>query len=380
MRVAVCLCSAIGLATAHGASARQQYESKAQIAYLVDVQSGTVLFDKGSRRSIPPASMAKMMTAYVAFELIDSGKLKLETKFNVRPETWKTWTNTGSTMFLKPHEQVRVADLLHGVITLSGNDAAITLAEGISGSEAEFVERMNVTAKKLGMNNTRFGTANGWPDGSKTRTTARDLAVLAARTINDFPKLHRQYYGQSEFRWNNITQTNRNPILGKVAGADGMKTGHTDEAGYCFTGSAEQHGRRVLMVVAGLESMNERAEESVRLMRWGLSAWRGQPLFRANRVVARLPVQLGNVSRIAVVAPRNLGLALPATDTPRYKLVVRYNGPIKAPFKKGAEVAQLVAKFSDGSEQAMPLVAALSVRKVGIFGRIYNGLKILVSA
>ena len=359
-------------------AARPQYKSAAPVAYLVDMSSGAVLFDKESRRNIPPASMAKMMTAYVAFDLIARDKLKPETKFTVRPETWATWNNSGSTMFLKPNEKVAVADLLHGMVTLSGNDAAIALAEGIAGSETLFVQQMNMTAKKLGMNDSYFGTANGWPDGGKTRTTARDLALLGTRTIRDFPILYNQYYGQPAFRWNNVTQFNRNPILGKLAGADGMKTGHTDEAGYCFTGTAEQNGRRIMLVIAGLDSIDARAEESLRIMRWGFTAWRSILLFKANRTVAHIPIQLGMHNRIAVLAPRNLALVLPASSAPRYKLVVRYSGPIKAPIKKGAEVAQLVAKFNDGTEQVMPLVAAQPVPLAGFFGRTLNGFKILV--
>ena len=365
------------LLTAASAVGRPQYETAAPIAYMVDMASGAVLIDKQSRQKIPPASMAKMMTAYVAFDLIAEGKLNPETRFIVRPETWKAWSNTGSTMFLKPGERVRVADLLHGVVTLSGNDAAIALAEGIAGSEAAFVARMNVTAKKLGMKDSHFGTANGWPDQGRTLTTAHDLALLGSRTIHDFPTLYRQYYGRSEFRWDNVTQRNRNPILGKIAGADGVKTGHTDQAGYCFTGTAEQKGRRIMLVVAGLPSISARADESIRMMRWGFEAWRAQPLFRANRIVAHIPVQLGKETEIDAVAPRNLALVLPAKQTTRYKLVVRYHGPIRAPIKKGTEVAQLVAKFSDGSEQIMPLIAARSVAATGFFGRALNGVKLL---
>jgi serine-type D-Ala-D-Ala carboxypeptidase (penicillin-binding protein 5/6) len=211
-------------------------------------------------------------------------------------------------------------------------------------------------------------------------TTARDLALLGRRTIQDFPVLYLKYYGLDQYRWNNVTQPNRNPILGKIAGADGVKTGHTDEAGYCFTGTAEQDGRRIMMVLAGLGSTNERARESVNFLRWGFEAWRAKPLYKARSVVATLPVQLGSESRISAVAPRPLALALPAKDAQRYKLFVRYTGPIKAPFKQGAEVAQLVAKFSDGSEQVMPLVAARSVAQANFFGRAFNGLRSLVGA
>lgn len=360
------------------AAAAQRYQSAAPIAYLVDMSSGSVLFEKNAKKRIPPASMAKMMTVYVAFDLIERGKLKPEQKFKVRPETWKKWNNTGSSMFLKPNEQVSVADLLHGVSTLSGNDAAVTLAEGISGSEATFVQRMNATARRLGMTDSHFGTANGWPDQGRTTTTAHDLVLLGTRTIHDFPELYRQFYSSRDFRWNGISQPNRSPILGRVAGADGIKTGHTDEAGYCFTGTAQQNGRRLIMVIAGLPSMAARAQESMRLLNWGFIAWRANPLYRAHSVVAILPVQLGSESRIAVVAPRPLALALPAKDAPRYKLFVRFAGPVKAPFKKGAELAQLVAKFENGKEQVMPLVAATSVGKAGFFGRAWSGAKSLV--
>lgn len=362
------------------AAAQPLYHSEAPIAYLVDMASGTVLFEKQATRKIPPASMAKMMTTYVAFEMIAKGRLKPEQKFKVRPDSWKKWNSTGSTMFLKPNEAVSVANLLHGVITLSGNDAAIVLAEGIAGSEDEFVSRINLKAKELGMNDSHFGTANGWPDGGRTQTTAKDLALLGARTIQDFPELYREYYGRAAFRWNGVTQINRNPILGRIKGADGLKTGHTNEAGYCFTGTATQDGRRLIMVVAGLSSMAARSQESLKLLNWGFDAWRAQPLYRAQAVVATLPVQMGEDGTVNAVAPDNLALTLPSTATPHYKLFIRYAGPIKAPLEKGEKVAELVAKFYDGRERAMPLVAAASVAEADYLGRAWNGLKSLVGA
>ncbi len=380
MRIVKGLFVSASFFVATGAAAHPHYESAAPIAYMVDMASVAVLFDKNSKRKIPPASMAKMMTVYVVFDLLHRGKLKPDQKFTVHPDTWKKWNNTGSTMFLKPNERVSVADLLHGVVTLSGNDSAIVLAEGIAGSESNFVRLMNEKAQQLGMKDSHFGTANGWPDNGRTFTTARDLSLLGVRTIHDFPELYRLYYGRKQFRWNNVTQPNRNPILGRINGADGVKTGHTDAAGYCFTGTAEQNGRRIMMVVAGLASMDARAKESRRLLQWGFDAWRAQLLYKTQSVVATIPVQLGEVDHIRVIAPRKLALALPAKDAPRYKLVVRYTGPIKAPLAKGSHVAKLVVKFEDGSEQIMPLVAAHSVAKAGYLGRAYNGLKSLVSA
>ena len=378
MRIQLGLFATFSFLATTGVVARPEYHSEAPIAYLVDMTSGTVLFEKQASRKIPPASMAKMMTAYVAFHLIARGKLKPEQKFKVRPESWKKWNNTGSTMFLKPNELVSVANLLHGVVTLSGNDAAIVLAEGIAGSEAEFVSLMNAKAKDLGMADSRFGTANGWPDGGRTQTTAKDLALLGARTIQDFPELYREYYGRPAFRWNGVSQTNRNPILGRIKGADGLKTGHTNEAGYCFIGTAEQEGRRLIMVVAGLGSMTARSQESLKLLKWGFTEWRVQPLYEAQAVVARLPVQIGEEGSVNAVAQDNLALTLPSAGTAHYKLLIRYTGPLKAPLIKGEEVAELVAKFNDGSERVMPLVAAESVAEADYFGRAWNGLKSLV--
>ena len=197
----------IALLLAVGAAqAKPTYQSAAPIAYMVDLSSGAVLFDKDADRKIPPASMAKMMSAYVVFDMLESGKLSLEQKITVTPEVWQQWNHQGSTMFLASGEQVSVENLLHGLVTLSGNDAAIVLATGISGSEVSFVAEMNAMARRLGMGNSRFGTANGWPDEGRTLVTARDLALLARRTIEDFPELYRKFYGRKEFRWGGVTQ------------------------------------------------------------------------------------------------------------------------------------------------------------------------------
>ena len=218
------------------------YDSAAPIAYMIDLSSGKILYDRAGEKRMPPASMAKMMTTHVAFRLIQQGKLKLDTKFTVQPETWRKWHGpaAGSTMFLAVNEQVTVANLLHGIITLSGNDACVVLAEGIAGTEPAFVQMMNQEAQRMGLKDSHFGTSNGWPDAGVTYVTAHDLAVLAKATIEETPDLYKQFYASPNFTWGrtmggaDITQANRNPILGKVQGADGLKTGHTDEAGYGF--------------------------------------------------------------------------------------------------------------------------------------------------
>lgn len=366
-------------------AAAPPYETAAPIAYLIDLSSGAVLLDKNADQRIPPASMAKMMTTNVAFELIDRGDLTLNKMCTVRPETWQKWhgPQAGSTMFLSPNEQVSVENLLHGIVTLSGNDASVVLAECIAGTEEAFVNVMNENAQRLGLTNSRFGTSNGWPDEGRTYVTARDLATLARAEIENHPKLYKQFYGQPSFTWGKtmgagaaITQSNRNPLLGKVAGADGLKTGHTDEAGYGFTGSAEQNGRRLVMVVAGLTSFNQRIEESVKLMQWGFNAWQAKPLFKAGTVVGQAKVQLGGSSSVDLVAPRDLSITIPAGVLSKVSgMKVRYQGPVKAPFKKGDHIADLVVTTSTSGEQVMPLVAAEDVGEAGFFGRFWVGLK-----
>jgi D-alanyl-D-alanine carboxypeptidase (penicillin-binding protein 5/6) len=377
-----CLLALAVLPTAAAAIDAPVYDSGAPVAFMIDLSSGKVLYARDADKEIAPASMAKMMTTHVAFRLIQQGKLKLDQKFTVRPETWKRWHGpaAGSTMFLSVNEEVTVENLLHGIVTLSGNDACVVLAEGIAGTEPAFVQMMNEEARRLGLTHSRFGNSNGWPDEGVTKVTARDLAKIARATVEETPDLYRKFYATTSFTWGRtmggaaITQGNRNPILGKVAGADGLKTGHTEEAGFGFTGSAEQNGRRLIMVVAGLPSYNGRIEESVRFMDWGFKAWRSVPLFRKGSQVETAEVQGGSARSVALVAPKNLAVTLPITASDNVKVSVVYDGPIKAPIAKGQEIARLQVRTADGDVQAMPLVAAEDVAAVGFFGRLWNGL------
>ncbi|WP_420605245.1 D-alanyl-D-alanine carboxypeptidase family protein [Novosphingopyxis sp.] len=354
-------------------AATPTYDSAAPIAYMVDLSSGAVLYSRGADKRIPPASMAKMMTVLVTFDLIDGGKVSKSKKIRVREDTWREWNNRGSSMFLGVNEDVTVRQLLHGVVTLSGNDASVVLAEGLAGSEQAFVGLMNQKARAIGMKNSHFGNANGWPDEGVTYVTARDLATLAKATFDEHPALYNEFYGQHEFTWQGIKQPNRNPLIGKVQGSDGLKTGHTDEAGYGFTGSAEQNGRRLVEVVAGLDTYNNRIKESVSFMEWGFGAWTTKPLFSKGAEVAEAKVQQGGSRSVSLVAPRNLAVTLPANQGGDYKLAVQYQGPIAAPVAKGAKVAELVVTTADGSTQRMPLVAGEKVGEAGIFARIRNG-------
>ena len=381
--------TAASLALASAAPAKAPpFDTPAKVAYLIDLSSGAVLLSKNADERMPPASMAKMMTTNVAFELIKKGDLKLDKMCMVRPETWQKWHGpaAGSTMFLSPGEQVSVENLLNGIVTLSGNDASVVLAECIAGSEDAFANVMNENAKRLGLTNSQFGNSNGWPDEGRTYVTARDLATLARAEIENYPELYKKFYSLTQFTWgktlgsgSDITQANRNPLLGRVPGADGLKTGHTDEAGYGFTGSAEQNGRRLVMVVAGLGSFNQRIEESVRLMQWGFNAWQAKPLFKKDTVVGTAAVQLGGSSEVNLVAPRDLSITIPAGVLSKVnEMKIRYQGPVKAPIAKGQHIADLVVTTSDSGEQVMPLVAAEAVGEAGFFARAWIGLKQLL--
>jgi D-alanyl-D-alanine carboxypeptidase (penicillin-binding protein 5/6) len=349
---------------------------------MVDLSSGAVLFEKDADRRMPPASMAKMMTTHVAFSLIDKGELPLNKMCTMRPETWRQWHSQGSTSFLEVNGQYSVEHLLHGIVTQSGNDATVVLAECISGTEQAFVQLMNRDSRELGLTGSNWGNPVGWPDGGVTYTTARDLAKLARATIEQHPKLYKQFYAQSSFTSGRqlgsgeaITQGNRNPILGKVQGADGLKTGHTEEAGYGFTGSAEQNGRRLIMVVAGLGSTQQRIDESTRFMDWGFRAWQARPLFQQGARVGEAQVQLGSAATVGLVAPRNLAATIPAGMGRRFQARIVYQGPLKAPIAQGQHVAELVVQADGIPVMTMPLVAENEVSEQGFFGRIVAGFK-----
>ena len=370
-----------------GEAAAPPFDTPASVAFMKDLSSGAILFTKNADQRIPPASMAKMMTVYVAFDMIKKGQLKLTDMATVNPETWRKWHGpaAGSTMFLSPGEQVSIANLLLGIITLSGNDACVVLAEHIAGTEPAFTAIMNQKAKEIGAANSHFGTSNGWPDNGVTYVTARDLATIATATIQNFPDLYKQFYSRPNFTWGktlgsgqDITQANRDPLLGRVPGADGLKTGHTEESGYSFTGSAEQNGRRLVMVLSGLSSFNQRIDESVKFMNWGLHAWQSKPLFAQGAQVGTAKVQLGDEREVALVAPRNLAVTQPTGLGGAIKMSIAYDGPLKAPIKKGDHVADLIVRTQDGAPQVMPLVAATDVGSAGFFDRVMSGLRHLL--
>jgi D-alanyl-D-alanine carboxypeptidase (penicillin-binding protein 5/6) len=271
-------------------------------------------------------------------------------------------------MFVQIGTQVSVENLARGVIVQSGNDACIVLAEGISGSEAQFAELMNETARRIGLRNSNFRNATGWPD-PEHRMTARDLALLARRIITDHPEYYR-FYNERSFRWNDITQENRNPTLARVPGADGLKTGHTEEAGFGLTASAMRGGRRLILVVNGLNSMRQRGEESERLLEWGFREFDNVVLFRAAETVEEVPVYLGERPTVPLVAGRDLIVTLPRQWRRGIQARVRYDSPVPAPVSKGQEIGRLFVSGQGVPNMEVALIAGADVDRLGLLPRI----------
>lgn len=346
----------------------------APVAMLVDLDANQVLFARESDKAFLPASMTKAMTALVAFELIRQGRLREDQVFTVRPETAAKWNGKGTSLYLRAGEQVSVRDLLAGITIVSANDASVVLAEAATGSEAAWTALMNAEAQRLGMKSSHFGTANGWPDGGKTKVSARDLVRLADALIHGHPELYRHYFGRSAFVWHGVSLRNHDPTVGIVPGADGIKTGHTSEAGYNFLGAALRDGRRLVSVVAGASSEASRAEASRTLLEWGFAAWESKPLVRAGQEVGLAKVQQGDARAVKLIAPRSFALTLPKGTKPTVVTRIRYNGPLRAPIKQGALVAGLEVSVEGQPPHVLPLVAGAPVGPAGPFDRLVNGL------
>jgi D-alanyl-D-alanine carboxypeptidase (penicillin-binding protein 5/6) len=358
----------MGAATPGGA-----IETKAREALLVDLLTGTALIEKDADMGMPPASMSKIMTTYMVFERLKDGRLSLDDELPVSEKAWKMG---GSKMFVKVGNRVRVEDLLRGVIVQSGNDACIVLAEGLGGTEEAFAELMTRKAKEIGLVNSHFANATGWPDLNHWMT-ARDLATLARRVIEDFPEYY-HYYSETEFTWSGIRQSNRNPLLFKSRGADGLKTGHTEEAGYGLTASAVQGERRLILVLNGMASQRERTEESARIMAWGFREFDNYALFEPGEVVDQGLVWLGDKKTVPLVAPEGLTITLSRAARSGMQVKVAYDSPIPAPIEEGQQVAKLVVTAPNTKPIEVPLHAAETVGRLGVFGRLGAALKFLI--
>ena len=351
-------------------SAAYSFDTKARAAYLIDQTSGAVLLSKNSDLPLPPASMSKLMTLYMTFEFIKAGKLSLDEKLPVS----KTAANyTGSTMFLNPTDRVAVLDLIRGIIVLSGNDACAVLAEALSpdGTEAGFAKLMTQRAKQIGLENSTFKNSNGWPAKGHLMSV-RDLGILAQKLITDFPEYYPMFAEQTyKFDGRAPANTrNRNPLLGLGIGADGLKTGHTKEAGYGLVGSAEQDGRRIIFVLSGLNNLEDRAQEAETIVNWAFRQFTMEKFAIDGSEIGKAKVWNWKSRDVSLVLENDLNVMIPVLSSSEPSFTIEYHGPIKAPIKKGDKIAELVIKSEDLPETRHSLLAGNSVSSGGFFVQV----------
>lgn len=344
----------------------QSFHTKAPQALLLDMNTGTILFAKEEDTRIPPASLAKLMTMEVIFNRLKEGNLSLTDKFLVSEDSWKRGGSRsgGSTMFAKLNSEIILEDLIRGVIIQSANDGAMIIAEGLAGSELAFSNIMNERAKLIGMKNSNFRNATGLPAENQYVSIA-DMAILAKHLITKYPVFYK-YYAEKEFTWNKIKQRNRNPLLSMGIGADGFKTGYTEESGYAIVGSAIQGDRRLIAILSGMKSKRERAEEARKILDWGFRAFEKLDLFDNNEIIAKVGIYGGGKSEIGVEVGKDLQIFLPVGNRARIKARVAYNYPLIPPIKKGDKVATLKIWVGDDLAQESPLYASEDVAKGGI--------------
>ncbi len=358
------------------AFAQSALETEAKQAIIIDFETGSVIYEKNADERMPTSSMSKTMTLYLVFDALKKGTVKLDDTLVVSEKAWRMG---GSKMFVELNERIKVEDLIRGVAIQSGNDATIVLAEGLAGSEAAFAAAMTEKAKELGMNNSNFVNASGWPDPLHY-STARDLATLGIATIhNDGDYYH--YYAEKEFVYHKITQQNRNPLLYRNVGADGIKTGHTEDAGYGLIGSGvSPEGRRVVLVVNGLPSDAARAQESARLMEWALNGFTNKTIAKAGQTIAEAQVVYGKAKSVPVGVSKDAVLTLPKMMTDKIKAEVVYNGPLAAPVVKDQKIGKLVITVPGRSEPLdVPLVAMNDIKGQGFFGKAFSKMRQMFS-
>lgn len=365
--------SMIGGAAVSAIAAPPSIETAAREAILLDYDTGQVLFEKNADTRTPPSSMSKLMTVYMVFDRIQKGTLKLSDELPVSPRAWKMG---GSKMFVMVNSNVSIDDLLKGVIIQSGNDATVVLAEGLAGSEEAFAEQMNRMGKQIGLTDSQFKNASGWPEDGHFMT-ARDIATLAIHTIRDHPEFY-QIYKEKEFTYNKIKQGNRNPMLYDTTGADGLKTGHTEAAGYGLAASVERNGRRLIMVINGVKSMQERANESRKLIEFGFREFENYRPFRAGEVVAEADVWLGTQGKVPLVVDQDSVVTMPRSARNSAKIVMQYNAPLAAPIVKGTTVGQIRIESPDAAPVLIPVKAGASVEQLGMMGRISSAFSYLL--
>ena len=343
------------------------FETSAKAAYIIDLKTNAVLLSKNPDEPMPPASLSKLMTLNMVFEALEDGRLSLDDKLPVSRHAEKY---KGSTMFLTTRHRPTVKELIMGVVVLSGNDASAVLAEALSpdGTENGFANLMTRRAKQLGMNNSTFGNSNGWPH-PKQLMSAKDLAIIAARIINEFPEYY-TYFAQREFTYDNITQPNRNPLLKLGLGADGLKTGWTQRAGYGIVGSALQDGRRVVFVLKGIKSPKIRAREAEKINNWVFRQFTEKKLFNAGDLLHMAPVHLGKKNLVRITVKDDLMGLVPSMMDGEIKAEIIYKSPIKAPITEGQEIGEIIITIPSLVSFSKPLIAAESIEDGGFLARL----------
>ncbi len=345
------------------------------VGLLVDLSTGQTLFAREADRRFVPASVTKVMTAYTAFKLIEAGALREDMPYLYSAALEEAWYAEGSNMFLRAGDRPTIAQLLLGITTVSGNDASAAIAIAATGSLEDWLVLMNANALALGMHDTHFGSPNGFPDGGRTYTTANDLAILGRAITQQYPALYRRYFGHRTLRWRDITQANHDPVTGRVDGADGMKTGYTNEAGFTFLGSAERDGRRLVVVIAGAPESDLRDVTARELLEWGFANFSPQTLFESGTIVGAARVQNGSEPRVGLRLPRDFAVVLPEGATLAESTIdIVYRGPLEAPLVAGQQVARLRLSIADEAVLEVPLEAASDVAQANVFQRIANAL------
>ena len=369
-------CVLTACATAAPQPARAAFETPATAAWLYDVTTDTVLFEKNADVPLPPASMSKLMTLFMVFEALRDGRVTLDTTFGV---STKARQMGGSTMFLDETDRPTVESLIKGIIVQSGNDACVVVAEGLAGSEDAFARQMNARAPEIGLRDSTFANSTGWPDPTH-RMSMRDLGVLATRLITEFPEYY-GYFALEEYEFDGRSPSNRfnrNPVLGLGLGADGLKTGHTEEAGYGLAGSALQGDRRIVFVFSGLDSQIERRQEAEAMINWGFRQFLERDIAKAGESLAEAPVWMGSHQRLNLTAAQDITLLVPAIGQENVEMRIEYRTPLEAPIAAGDAVGELVVSAPDMPEKRIPLVSDRDVEFGGFLPRLRASSSVLM--
>lgn len=360
------------------ASPAAAIETKARNMILMDYDTGQYLFTKDEQKMVPPASMSKLMTVYMIFEKLKDGSLSLDDTFTVSENAWRKGgaASGSSTMFLSIGDKVKVGDLIKGILIQSGNDACIVAAENIAGSEEDFAAAMQEKARKIGLNNSSFANATGWPHPDH-RMSVEDLAKLAQILIRDFPEYY-PIFSERNFTYNGIRQGNRNPLLYSMSEADGLKTGHTEEAGFSLTASAKRGDRRLISVMTGLFSNKERSEEADRIMNWGFREFNNYKILKQGQKVAEVPVWFGKEKTVDLLVNQDIVKTVKRNQVANVKMTAVYDKPVKAPVKQGDKLGIVRIEIPEQEPFEVDVVADKNIEKMGFFGRAMENIKYLL--